>query len=141
MKYDIQFSVIIFQGKYFISHLAAVAIGKDFTNTTILNFNNKYQLVEVKNNEKELIKNYPTYNLDAMLNSFVEPAKDADVYYGDKKDSFVFQGETYYPLSKLAYKNKYQLKYILPCVKIFGTYYVVCNKQKDVNTKYVLKVK
>ena len=141
MKYDIQFSVIIFQGKYFISHLAAVAIGKDFTNTTILNFNNKYQLVEIKNSEKELIKNYPVYNLDAMVASFVEPAEDADIYYGDKKDSFVFQKETYYPLSKLEYKNKYQLRHILPCVKIFGTYYIVCNKQKDVNTKYVLKIK
>jgi len=141
MKYDVQFSVIIYKGEYFISHLAAVAIGKDFTNTTILNFNNKYQLVALKDYEKDLVKQYPVYNLDAVLNSFTPAQEDASVYYGDKKYSFVFQGETYYPLSKLDYKNRYQLKYLLPCVKIFGTYYIVCNKQKDVNTKHVLKIK
>jgi len=46
---------------------------------------------------------------------------------------------TFISLSKLDVKNKYSLRFSLPAIKMFGTYYILCGKQKDVNTRIIVK--
>ena len=103
----------------------------------MLMFGNR-SLVELKNKDKALVADYPVYDMDSMLNSFVNPDKSAEVYKVNKKDCFKFDGMLLIPLAKLSMKNKYSLRFSLPALKIFGTYYIVCGKQKDVNTRIVV---
>lgn len=138
MRYDIQLTVIIFNKKSYISHLAAIAINANLEETSVLHFANR-TLIEIKQKEKEKIKDFPVYNLDTMLESFVKADKNAEVISVPKKDCFNFNGQAFIPLSKLKVKNKYHLRFSLPTVRIFGTYYIACNKQKDINTKLFIK--
>jgi len=136
-EYDIQLTVIIYKKKYYISHLAALTFGDKMPEASLVVFGNR-SLIEIKQKDKDLIKNFPVYDMDSMLNSFLEPDKSATVLKINKKDCFTFDGKTFISLSKLKIKNKYNLRFSLPAVKIFGTYYIVCGKQKDVNTKIVI---
>jgi hypothetical protein len=136
-KYDIQLTVIIYKKKYYISHLAAIALGDKLSETTMMNFGNR-SLVEIKAKDKHLIKDYPVYNMDSMLQSFIAPDKATTIHKINKKDCFTFDGMTFISLSKLQLKNKYNLRFSLPAIKIFGTYYILCGKQKDVNTRIVI---
>jgi hypothetical protein len=138
MAYDIQLTVIIYKKKYYISHLAAIALGDKFCADTMIMFNNR-TLIEVKPKDKHLIEEYPVYNMDSVLSSFLAPDKKAEVHKIIKKDCFTFDGMTFISLSKLPIKNKYSLRFSLPAVKIFGTYFILCNKQKDINTRIVIK--
>lgn len=137
MEYDIQFTVIIYKKKTYISHLAAIALADKIQTTNTMLFETRF-LIEVKAKDKHLIKDFPIYNLDDVLQSFIEPDKSATVYKAAKKDCFVFDGLTFIALSKLQIKNKYYLRFSLPSIKIFGVYYVLCRKQKDVNTRIVV---
>lgn len=137
MDYDVQLTVILYNKKTYISHLAAIALGEKFESSSIILFSNK-SLIEVKAKDKHLVKDYPLYNMDSVLQSFVEPKKSAAVYKVNKKDCFKFDGMTLVPLSKLPMKNKYSLRFSLPAVKVFGIYYILCGKQKDVNTRIVV---
>lgn len=137
MEYDVQLTVITYKKKTYISHLAALAIGDKLDSPVMLMFGNR-SLVEVKNKDRHLVAQYPVYDMDSMLQSFVEPAKNAETYKISKKDCFKFDGMTFIPLSKLQMKNKYSLRFSLPALKIFGTYYILCGKQKDVNTRIVV---
>jgi len=138
MAYDIQLTVILYKKKYYISHLSAIAIGDKLSTSSILLFNNK-SLIEIKPKDKHLIAEYPVYDMDSMLQSFLEPDKTAEVHKVSKKDCFTFDGMTFISLSKMQIKNKYNLRFILPSIKIFGAYYILCGKQKDVNTRVVVK--
>ena len=138
MAFDIQFTVIIYKKKYYISHIAALALNGALQDAPTVIFGNR-MLVEVKQKDRHLIKQYPVYDMDSMLQSFLAPDKDATVHTINKKDCFTFDGMTFISLSKLQIKNKYNLRFSLPAVKIFGTYYVLCGKQKDVNTRIVIK--
>jgi len=138
MDYDIQMTVILYKKKYYISHLAAIALGDKLQPTSIMLFGNR-SLIEIKPKEKHLVKDYPVYDMDAMLQSFVEPIKPLkNTYKIDKKSCFVFDSMTFVSLSKLNIKNKYSLRFELPAIKIFGAYYILCGKQKDVNTKNII---
>jgi len=132
-EYDIQFTVTQYKKKLYISHLAALAIMPS-QQATMLIFGNR-TLVEVKPKEKHLIEKYPMYDMDSVLQYFVEPTKETKVYKVNRKDCFEFDGMIFISLSKLQIKNKYQIRFSLPFVKIFGTYYILCGKQKDVNTR------
>lgn len=137
MVYDVQLTVLIYKKKYYISHLAAIALGEKLDNTTMIQFGNR-TLFEVKPKDRHLIAEYPVYDIDSMLQSFVEADKKAEVYKVAKKDCFVFEGMTFISLSKMKMKNKYSLRFSFPALKIFGTYYVLCGKQKDINTRIVV---
>lgn len=137
MSYDIQLTVIKYNKKTYISHLSAMAMGEQLQNTSIIQFGPR-SLIEIKPKDKHLIAAYPVYDMDSMLQSFVAPAKIVESYRVAKKDCFTFDGMTFIPLSKLQIKNKYNLRFSLPSIKIFGTYYILCNKQKDVNTRIVV---
>ena len=138
MDYDIQLTVIVYKKKRYISHLAAIAIGDKLEFGSTLLFSNK-TLLEVKPKDKAAIEKYPLYDMDSMLQSFLDPDKASTVVEVPKKDCFTFDGMTLISLSKMKVKNKYQLRFSLPAVKIFGTYYILCGKQKDVNTRIVVK--
>ncbi len=138
MAYDIQLTVIVYKKKTYISHLAAIAIEASLDDTSLIQFGNR-TLIEVKQKDKKLIKDFPVYDLDAMLLSFTTPDKSAEVFSVPKKDCFQFEGMIFVPLSKIKMKNKYSLRFSLPAVKIFGTYYIQCNKQKDINTRLYIK--
>lgn len=137
MVYDVQLTVIIYKKKYYISHLAAIALGEKLESTSIMQFGNR-TLIEVKPKDRHLVSGYPVYDMDSMLQVFVTPAKTAEVYKVAKKDCFTFDGMTFVSLSKMKMKNKYSLRFSFPAVKIFGTYYILCGKQKDVNTRIVV---
>lgn len=136
MPYDIQFTVIIYKNKTFISHLAAIALG--LQQSTMLLFGTR-TLVEVNTKDKAKIADYPVYNMDSDLKAFVAPHKTAEVVKVDKKECISFEGMTFIPLSKMKQKNKYSLRFSLPAVKLFGTYFILCGKQKDINTRLVAK--
>lgn len=136
MKYDIQFTVNIYKKKMYISHLAAIALS--LQQSTMLMFGDR-TLIEVGAKEKNRIAEYPVYDVDSVLKVFVEPDKTAQVIKVNKKDCFTFDGMTFISLSKLQIKNKYNLRFSLPAIKIFGTYYILCGKQKDINTRIVVK--
>ena len=137
MEYDVQLTVILYKKKSYISHLSAIALGEKLETANMLLFGTR-SLVEVKPKDKNLISQYPVYDMDSMLQSFIEPDKKAEVYKVNKKDCFKFDGMTFVALSKLKMKNKYSLRFSLPAVKVFGTYYILCNKQKDINTRIVV---
>lgn len=137
MEYDVQLTVILYKKKTYISHLSAINLGEKLEAAGMLMFGSR-SLIEVKNKDKALINQYPVYDMDSMLNSFVVPNKAAEIYKVSKKNCFTFDGMTFVPLSKLPMKNKYSLRFSLPAVKIFGTYYILCGKQKDVNTRIVV---
>ena len=137
MAYDIQLTVILYSKKYYISHIAAMSLSKPLIDTSMLNFD-KRLLIEIKPKDKHLIANWPVYDMDSMLQSFIEPDKDAMIYAVNKKDCFTFDSMTFISLSKLKIKNKYYLRFSFPSIKIFGTYYIQCGKQKDVNTRIVI---
>ena len=137
-KYDIQLTVIIYKKKYYISHIAALALAVPPNNANMLLFGNRI-LIEVAKKDMSLISQYPIYDLDSMLKSFIEPATGAEVYTTERKACFVFDGMSFVSLSKLKIKNKYNLRFSLPTIKIFGTYYILCGKQKDVNTRIIVK--
>ena len=134
MAYDIQLTVIIYKKKHYISHIAALSLKEPLQDAPMLTFGNRI-LIEVKPKERHLISEFPVYDMDSMLASFLEPAKTAEKYKTSKKDCFTFDGMTFISLSKLQIKNKYSLRFSLPAVKIFGTYYILCGKQKDTNTR------
>lgn len=138
MSYDIQLTVIIYKKKHYISHIAALSLSETIPNAPMMTFGNRI-LVEVDAKYKHLIKDLPVYDMDSMLKSFLEPDKAAEVHKINKKDCFTFDGMTFISLSKLQIKNKYNLRFSLPAVKIFGTYYILCGKQKDVNTRITIK--
>lgn len=138
MAYDIQLTVIKYKKKTYISHLAAIAIEASLDDTSLIQFGNR-TLIEVKQKDKKLIKDFPVYDLDAMIQIFENPDKSAEAYLVPKKDCFNFDGHLFVPLSKIKIKNKYTLRFLLPAVKIFGTYYIQCNKQKDKNTRIFIK--
>ncbi len=138
MDYDIQLTVIIYKKKRYISHLAAIAIGESLELGNTMLFGNR-TLIGVRDKDKHLLAKYPVYDMDSMLNSFLMPDKSCEVVEVPKKDCFVFDGMTFISLSKMKTKNKYSLRFSLPAVKIFGTYYILCGKQKDVNTRIVVK--
>jgi len=138
MTYDIQLTVILYKKKQYISHIAALALSESLQDASLLTFGNRL-LIEVKPKDRHLIAEYPIYDMDSMLQSFIEPHKTAEVHKINKKDCFTFDGMTFISLSKLDIKNKYNLRFALPAIKIFGTYYILCNKQKDVNTRIVVK--
>ncbi len=109
MAYDIQLTVILYRKKYYISHLAAIALGEKLQTTNIILFGNR-SLIEVKPKDKHLIAEYPVYDMDSMLQSFIEPdLKTVIVHTTNKKDCFTFDGMTFISLSKLKLKNKYNL--------------------------------
>ena len=137
MPYDIQFTVIVYKKKSYISHLAAIALGTKLESTSILPFANR-SLVEVKPKDMKLVSKFPVYNMDSMIQSFVPAEKNAEVHKVSKKDCFTFDGMTFISLAKIKMKNKYSLRFSLPALKIFGTYYILCGKQKDVNTRIVI---
>lgn len=137
MAYDIQLTVILYKKKYYVSHLAAITLSDKLQVTNVILFNNK-PLIEIKAKDKHLIKDFPIYNMDSVLQSFVDPNKDVEIQKINKKDCFIFDGMTFISLSKLQIKNKYNLRFSLPSIKIFGTYYILCGKQKDVNTRIVI---
>jgi len=138
MAYDIQLTVIIYKKKHYISHIAALSLKEPLQDAPLLTFGNRI-LIEVKPKERHLIADFPVYDLDSMIQSFLDPAKTAEIHKINKKDCFTFDGMTFISLSKLQIKNKYSLRFSLPAIKIFGTYYVLCGKQKDVNTRIVVK--
>ena len=138
MEYDIQFTVILYKKKTYISHIAAMSLKEPLVDVPMLTFGNR-MLLEIKAKHKNMITNFPVYDMDSMLQSFIEPVKTAEVYTVNKKDCFTFDGMTFISLSKMQMKNKYSLRFSLPALKIFGTYYILCNKQKDVNTRIVVK--
>jgi hypothetical protein len=138
MAYDIQLTVIIYKKKQYISHIAALSLSESLQDTSILTFGNRL-LVEVKPKDKKLIAHFPVYDMDSMLDSFVPADKNAEVLTVSKKDTFTFEGMTFISLSKLDVKNKYSLRFSLPAIKMFGTYYILCGKQKDVNTRIIVK--
>ena len=135
-RYDIQFTVNIYKKKLYISHLAAIAL--NISQAAMVLFGDR-TLIEINAKDKKLIEQYPVYDIDSMLNSFVPPAKDAESIKVNKKDCFNFDGMTFISLSKLQIKNKYNLRFSLPAIKMFGTYYILCGKQKDINTRIVLR--
>jgi len=137
MAYDIQLTVIIYKKKHYISHIAALSLKEPLQDAPMLTFGNRI-LIEVKPKERHLISDFPVYDMDSMLASFLEPTKPFDKHTAVKKDCFTFDGMTFISLSKLQIKNKYSLRFSLPSIKIFGTYYILCNKQKDVNTRIVV---
>ena len=137
MVYDVQLTVIIYKKKYYISHLAAIALGEKLESTSIMQFGNR-TLIEVKPKDRHLVAEYPVYDVDSMLRTFVAADKSAEIYIVNKKDCFVFDGMTFISLAKMKMKNKYSLRFSFPALKIFGTYYVLCGKQKDVNTRIVV---
>lgn len=137
MVYDVQLTVIIYKKKYYISHLAAIALGEKLESTSIMQFGNR-TLIEVKPKDRHLVAEYPVYDVDSMLQTFVPADKSAEIYTVNKKDCFVFDGMTFISLAKMKMKNKYSLRFSFPALKIFGTYYVLCGKQKDVNTRIVV---
>ena len=137
MVYDVQLTVIIYKKKYYISHLAAIALGEKLESTSIMQFGNR-TLIEVKPKDRHLVAEYPVYDVDSMLQTFVAADKSAEIYIVNKKDCFVFDGMTFISLAKMKMKNKYSLRFSFPALKIFGTYYVLCGKQKDVNTRIVV---
>jgi hypothetical protein len=137
MVYDVQLTVIIYKKKYYISHLAAIALGESLESTSIMQFSNR-TLIEVKPKDRHLIAEYPVYNIDSMLQSFVEPDERAEIYKVSKKDCFKFDDMTFISLAKIKIKNKYSLRFSFPALKIFGTYYILCGKQKDINTRIVV---
>jgi hypothetical protein len=137
MVYDVQLTVIIYKKKYYISHLAAIALGEKLESTSIMQFGNR-TLIEVKPKDRHLVAEYPVYDVDSMLQTFVSADKSAEIYTVNKKDCFVFDGMTFISLAKMKMKNKYSLRFSFPALKIFGTYYVLCGKQKDVNTRIVV---
>ena len=137
MVYDVQLTVIIYKKKYYISHLAAIALGEKLESTSIMQFGNR-TLIEVKPKDRHLVAEYPVYDVDSMLQTFVSADKSAEIYIVNKKDCFVFDGMTFISLAKMKMKNKYSLRFSFPALKIFGTYYVLCGKQKDVNTRIVV---
>jgi hypothetical protein len=138
MAFDIQLTVIIYKKKKYISHIAALSLSEPLKDAPIVVFGNR-MLVEVKPAYKHLIEGFPVYDMDSMLQSFVEPDKTAEVCKANKKDCFEFDGMTFISLAKLNSHDKYRLRFSLAAVKIFGTYYILCNKQKDVNTRIVVK--
>jgi hypothetical protein len=137
MAYDVQLTVIIYKKKTYISHLSAITLGDKLTAPTMVMFGNK-TLVEIKPKDKHLVKDFPVYDMDSMLESFTAPDKGAEIVKVNKKDTFVFDGITFISLAKLNAKDKYRLRFSLPAVKIFGVYCIVCGKQKDVNTRIVI---
>ena len=137
MEYDVQLTVIIYKKKYYISHLAAIALGEKLESTSIMQFSNR-TLIEVKPKDRHLIAEYPVYNVDSMLQSFVKPDKNAEIYKVNKRDCFKFDDMIFISLAKINIKNKYSLRFSLPALKIFGTYYILCGKQKDINTRIVV---
>ena len=137
MVYDVQLTVIIYKKKYYISHLAAIVLGEKLESTSIMQFGNR-TLIEVKPKDRHLVAEYPVYDVDSMLQTFVSADKSAEIYTVNKKDCFVFDGMTFISLAKMKMKNKYSLRFSFPALKIFGTYYVLCGKQKDVNTRIVV---
>ena len=138
MAYDIQLTVILYKKKYYISHLAAIALADKLQVNTMILFGTR-SLIEVKAKDKALITEYPVYDMDSMLQSFVDKsAFPKEVIKVKKKDCFQFDGMTFISLSKMELKNKYSIRFSLPAVKIFGSYYILCGKQKDVNTKVVV---
>ena len=134
--YDIQFTVNVYKKKLYISHLAAIAL--NISQASMVLFGDR-TLIEINAKDKKLIEQYPVYDIDSMLNSFMPPAKDAEIVKVNKKDCFNFDGMTFISLSKLQIKNKYSLRFSLPAIKMFGTYYILCGKQKDINTRIVVK--
>lgn len=138
MEYDVQYTVIIYKKNLYISNIAAIAIGDQLQFGNTLMFGTR-TLIGVKQKDKALLAKYPVYDMDSMLQSFIEPDAKATVHKINKKDCFTFDGMTFISLSKLQIKNKYNLRFSLPSIKIFGTYYILCGKQKDVNTRIVIK--
>ena len=138
MAYDIQFTVIIYKKKHYISNIAAIALGDQIQLGGVLLFGNR-TLIEISYKDKKLIEKYPVYDLDSMLQSFVEPIKPVTENIVSKKDCFAFDKMLFIPLPKLKTENKYRLRFSLPTVKIFGVYYILCDKQKDVNTRIIVK--
>jgi len=134
MAYDVQLTVILYKKKHYVSHIAALSLGESLQDTAILAFGNRI-LIEIKPKDKHLIKDLPIYDMDSMLNSFVPADKAAELIKVNKKDCFPLDDMQFISLSKMPMKNKYSLRFSLPHVKIFGTYYILCGKQKDVNTR------
>lgn len=135
--YDVQLTVIKHKKKTYISHLAAIALNLNLENSSIITFGNK-SLIEVKAKDKHMISDLPVYDMDSAIRFFKDIDEEVEEHEVPKSDCFEFDGMSYIPLSKIKVKNKYHLRFSLPTVKIFGAYYIVCNKQKDVNTRVVL---
>ena len=137
-EYNVQLTVILYKKKYYISPIAAIAIGEKLDQGTTIMFGNKI-LIGVRDKDKHLITKYPVYDIDSALASFVKAdMKLAAIYIAEKKNCFQFDGIEFISLQKLQLKNKYYIRFSMPTVKIFGAYYILCGKQKDVNTKIVV---
>lgn len=138
MNHNIQYTVIIYKGKTYISRIAAMILMKGDSHPAETILFDDIVLIEIKDQDK--LKGCPVYNLDVALASFVKPGsiKGYDIIKADKKNVFTFDGMTFIPLFKLDAKQKYYLRHKLPAVKIFGKYFILCDAQKDVNTNTIV---
>jgi len=129
--------VLIYDDKHFVTKDLLITLAQrnkmESFNSLVIGTEIVYEIPDLK-----LLNAYEKYNLDVILKSFVAPTTKTQKFRIKLNDCFYLGDYTLIPLGKLNINKKYYLKHVLPLVKIFGKYFVVCNKQKDVNANVAI---